>query len=49
MSRSGAGERAAAVGLVAMALAGGPEVALGRDGYRKPPKEVLDSIMESLK
>ena len=44
MSRSGAGERAAAVGLVAVALASGPEFARGQGAYQKPPKEVLEIL-----
>jgi dipeptidyl aminopeptidase/acylaminoacyl peptidase len=44
MTRPGAGERATAVGLVAMALAGGAESALAQSAYQKPPKEVLEIL-----
>jgi dipeptidyl aminopeptidase/acylaminoacyl peptidase len=44
MVRVGTGERAAAVGLVAMALAGGPQNGLGQEGYQKPPQAVLDIL-----
>src|SRR5579883_1587278 len=43
MSRSGTGERVA-VGLVAMALAGGPDVARAQSAYQKPPREILTAL-----
>ena len=46
MSRTGSGERAtaAAVGLMAVALAGGPDVARGQGAYQKPPRDVLEVL-----